>query len=142
MKELSILLSRIILFRLSGLMPVPPANNKQGPKAVSCHIPGAHKAARDEGLVKLVTYGEQEAEQQHYNQGNCPVGVMGKGLQTIEKCPGQGAIGNNVQELIDAKKLGELDKISRLVGQIKNHPHDGCHGDESQINLHISIQSG
>jgi len=135
MKELSVLLSRIIIGLIPGFMPVPAANDKQGPEEVSCHIPGAHKAARDEGLMKLVAYTEKEAEQHCSQRSNCAVGVMGKRMQTVEKCSGQAAIGNYVQELIKAYKSGELNKITGLVGQIKNHPHDGCHGDESRINL-------
>ena len=33
-------------------------------------------------------------------------------------------------------KKGKSDKITRLVGEIKNYPHDTGHGDKTQIIFH------
>ena len=105
MKSLLGSLSRRIGADFPGFTPVPPGNSKQGSKSVCRDIPATDKAPRDEGLVVLVTYAEQETENYYNDCGNCKAGGRAERLQAIEKRPGKGAVGNEVQKLINANDL-------------------------------------
>ena len=87
--------------------------------------------------MEFVTNAEQETEQNSCNGKNNSVLIMDKRLNPIEECGGKNAVGNGMGGLIKADNLRQPDKITRLMGQIKNRPHDNCHGDESQIMSHF-----
>ncbi len=116
--------------------PVPYDSCKQGAKAVGRDIPAADRTARNKRLMIFIAYPEHEAEQHYYDHRKGPMGFMGKGMQTINKCAGKDGVGDKVQQFIDPGQWGELDKISMLIGQVENYPHDDCRGNESQKNLH------
>jgi hypothetical protein len=41
---------------------------------------------------------------------------MDEGVKAVEKCAGKDGVGNTMQQLVYSYKLGQFDKIARLVG--------------------------
>jgi len=66
--------------------------------------------------MKLVTYSKQYAHNHDYDTCNSTVGIMDEGVKAVEKCAGKDGVGNAMQQLVNSYKLGQLDKIARLVG--------------------------
>ena len=85
--------------------------------------------------MKFIAYTKKDTEQQHNDHGQTPVGFMGYGMQSVEESPRQDAISDEVQQLVNTGNLGKVDKITRLAGQEVNNPHDGHHGDKTQVEL-------
>jgi len=57
-------------------------------------------------------------------------------MQTIENRSGKTTISDTMGQLVNPREQGQLNKITRLMGKIKNYPHDTGHGDETQIIFH------
>jgi len=86
--------------------------------------------------VEFIADAEEKTEEEDDEDREGAVRFTGIWVQGKEKGGCEGAIGHEVQQLVQTEKTWQSQNIAGLVGKKKNHPHDDNHGDESQHELH------